>query len=350
MSDFHGGFFVRAVEAQIAEPIRDALATALRARGIDVTRNYLTFTARSGCPVMHVAVHGEAADGKDQAFFHHTHAELGADVARAAGVEVWAYHYENQVGSESVHAFGPDGATRSTAYGSWDDIFDSLDDIADDDERHERMLAEAPLGVLARALGIDRRLLDMDLAYDTPSVRIELTGGPCVDPVAAYLAAPLRATDHAAAPEARTPDLDGEQGLFFPSWMAEELQAIARRLDTTIGTVAWAAWECAKDELHRTLECYSADGATGAARFSSAPAVVAPAAVVVPRLVPVFAKALPAPPASDGKLLLRLALPARVVGELQELASSRDRSLSWVIQTAFLRVRGRMHHATPGVG
>lgn len=71
MSDFHGGFFVRSLDAVIAEPIRLALATALRARRIEPEGNTLTFAVTRGCPVMHVAVRGPVADGKDYAFFHH---------------------------------------------------------------------------------------------------------------------------------------------------------------------------------------------------------------------------------------------------------------------------------------
>lgn len=355
MSEFHGGFLVRSVDAAVAEPIRLALAAGLRARRIDPERNYLTFAAIGGCPVMHVAVRGQVADGKDYAFFHQQHSELGAAVARAAGADVWAYHYENQSGSESVRAFAADGTERGTVYCSWDDLDEQLgggeDDEGgeDDADRHERLLAAAPLGVLAAELGVPRGWLDMDLAYDTPTVRVELTTGPCTDAVAGYLAGPLRAGDIAPPREARTAELGAVQGLYFPAWMAEELEAIAHRLGVTGGTVAWAAWEAGKPELYRTTPIVDdesiAAGSNARSRFLVPPPPEPPARVVVPRLVPVFAKALPEPPKADDKVLLRLALPARVLEEVRDFATSTDRSLSWSVQRAFVLTRGRLHAA-----
>ena len=100
MSDFHGGFFVRSVDALVVEQIRVALATALRERRIEPESNSFTLAVKHGCPVIHIAVRGPVADGKDDAFFHYKQSDLGAEVAHAAGVEVWAYHYENQSGSD----------------------------------------------------------------------------------------------------------------------------------------------------------------------------------------------------------------------------------------------------------
>jgi len=351
MSDFHGGFFVRSVDAVIAEPIRIALATALRARRIDPEGNTLTFAVTSGCPVMHVAVRGPIADGKDYAFFHHKHSDLGAEVARAAGVEVWAYHYENQSGSESVRAFGADGRERSNVYCSWDELDEQLDhpDDSDHDERHERLLDAAPLGVLARELGVDRRVLEYDLGYGTATVRVPLTGSSCIEAIAAYLASPMRASEFGVEPDSR---LGGaEQGLYFPRWMIEEFEAHARRLDVTLGVIAWAIWEAAKPELFRTAPSVDADRPFGEvsnkpARFMAPPPSEPPKDVVVPRLVPVFAKALPDAPSTSDKVLLKVLFPPRVLEELQQFAAGTDRSLSWSMQQAYVLVRSRMHHAT----
>lgn len=349
MSDFHGGFFVRSLDAAVAEPIRQAVADALRTRGIDLERNALTFAARRGCPVMHVAIRGAVADGKDYAFFHLKHAAIGGDIARVIGCDVWAYHYENQSGSESVHSFGPDGRARESSSVSWDDLAPDDDDDGDEDDRHDRMLAAAPLGILAATLGVPRAWLDMDLAYDTPVVRVPLASGPCTDAVRAYLDAPLRTARQAPTHSSMTAELDVAQSLYFPSWMAEELEAIANKLGAQPGTIVWAAWEAAKPDLYRAVpivETFSgADAIVSPPRFLVPPPVVPPAGVAVPRLVPVFMKALPPPPDEDDKVKLTLALPSRVLDELRELATAGDRSLSWCAQKAFVLVRGRLHAA-----
>lgn len=352
MSDFHGGFFVRSTDAVVAEPIRLALIEGLRERGIDLVGNTLTFAVRRGCPVMHVAVRGLVGDGKDYAFFHHRHSDLGADVARAAGVEVWAYHYENQAGSESVRAFRADGSERSNVYCDWDDLTgsdDGDDGSNDDDENDDAMsLDAAPLGVLATELGISRGVLEHDLGYDTETVRVGLSGGPCTEAVVAYLASPLRAAHLPVKPE---PGFGGPlQGLYFPTWMIEELEAHARRLDVSVGLVAWAIWEAAKSELFRTVPIAEADQAFGGpatkpARHLVPPPSEPPTEVVVPRLVPVFAKSLPVPPSNDDKVLLNLALPPQVLEEIQRFATETDHSLSWSMQKAYAVTRGRIHAA-----
>ena len=300
MSDFHGGFFVRSIDAAVAEPIRLALATALRARRIEPERNSLTFAVMRGCPVMHVAVRGPVADGKDYAFFHLTHSDLGAEVARAAGVEVWAYHYENQSGSESVRAFGPDGRERSNVSRGWDELAEELEltDETDDDEQSGQLFEAAPLGVLAKELGVARSLLDDDLGYGAETVRVPLTGDPCTPAVAAYLGSPLRTLDLAGIPEARSGGR--AQTLYFSSWMIEEFEAHARRLEVSVGSVASAIWEAAKPDLFRTVPIVDADQPFGEpsskpARFMAAPPISPPKDVVVPSLVPVFATALRGP-------------------------------------------------------
>ncbi len=351
MSEFHGGFFVRSLDAVVAEPIRQVVAQALRARGIDLERNAVTFAVLRRCPVMHVAVRGAAADGKDYAFFHLEHAAMGGDIARAIGCDVWAYHYENQSGSESVHEFGPDGLARGSSSVSWDDLDPDDDGAGGDDDRHDRMLAAAPLGILAATLGVPRSWLDMDLAYDTPVVRVPFTSGPCTDAVRAYLEAPLR-TARLAPPAATVcAELDAAQSLYFPAWMAEELEAIANKLGAQVGMIVWAAWEAVKPDLYRAVPIVETlpDAEASPPRFLVPPPVEPPAAVAVPRLVPVFMKALPPPPDAADKVKLTLALPSRVLEELRELATAGDRSSSWCVQKAFMLVRGRLHAAEAGV-
>ena len=40
-----------------------------------------------------------------------------------------------------------------------------------------------------------------------------------------------------------------EESLYFPVWMAAELEAIAQKLRVSVGTIVWAAWEAAKQQL-----------------------------------------------------------------------------------------------------
>ncbi|MDI1431986.1 hypothetical protein [Polyangium sorediatum] len=346
MSEFHGGFFVRSVDAGVAEPIRKALASALTARRVDLERNHLTFAARRGCPVMHVAVRGAVADGKDYAFFHEQNADLGADVARAAGVEVWAYHYENQVGTESVRAFGPDGTKLREVSCRWDDLAKELGGDLDRAERAKRLFEAAPLGALARTLGIPRSVLDMALGYDTPTVEVALVGPSCTDAIAAYLAQPLRSLYGGLSPATLTGELDVAQTFYFPAWMVAEIEGLAGRLDVPVGTIAWAAWEAAKLELHHTTPICEGGDASGPARFLPAPPAQPPQAIEVPQLVSVSAKALETPPTSDKKVKRTLAVPSRVLDEVRVFSTATDRSLSWSLETAYLAARERLHAAT----
>src|SRR5262245_47286626 len=87
---------------------------------LPLEQHRLVFAAKCHCPVMHVAVRGALADGKDYAFFHLENSQLGAVVARAAGVPVWAYHFENQNDTESVRGFGSDGTELTNVFWSAD--------------------------------------------------------------------------------------------------------------------------------------------------------------------------------------------------------------------------------------
>jgi uncharacterized small protein (TIGR04563 family) len=85
---------------------------------------------------------------------------------------------------------------------------------------------------------------------------------------------------------------------------------------------------------------------TAPPRFMVPPANEPPADVVVPRLVPVFAKVLPEPPSGDDKVQLAVTLSERVLQEIQDFAVGADRSLSWSVQKAYVLVRDRVHAAT----
>ena len=94
MSDFHGGFFVRSLDATVAERIRLALATALRARRIELEGHTVAFAVAPRCPLMHVADVGCSPMASLRGLSPE-HSDLGADVARAAGVEAWAITRES---------------------------------------------------------------------------------------------------------------------------------------------------------------------------------------------------------------------------------------------------------------
>jgi uncharacterized small protein (TIGR04563 family) len=339
MSEFHGGFLVRSDAVTKAELIRRALAAALTRRQITLAGNSVTFATRRDSPVFHVAVRGTVADGKDYAFFHEQNAELGAEVARAAGTDVWAYHYENQVGSESVRAFGADGTLITEVHGEWDRLAEA---------HGPHFAVHAPLGVLAKALGAERALLDSVLAYDTPSVKLRLDAADCSAEVAAYFAGPLLGSVPELGDTA-TPMRDGlVQTLYFPSTMAHEITALADKLGTSVDVIAWAAWEAAKHEMHRTISVVGRGEAVRGARptFTLAPPSSAPPQLDIPRLVPVHAKALGPLAGSDDKVGQRMALPEAMLREVTDFATSRDRSLSWTVQKAYLLTRDRLHHAT----
>ena len=234
-------------------------------------------------------------------------------------------------------------------YWSWDDRAAQLDvPGASEDDRHARLREAAPLSVLASQLGVPRVVLDYKLGHADEHVDVPLIGPDCTEAIAAYLASPLRAPGLAVKPE---PRFGARQELFLPIWMVEELEAHARRVDTTVGVICWAIWEAAKPELFRTVPIADEEPADDEVsdpppRFMTAPRVVPPKDVVVPRLVPVFAKVLPSPSSKMDKVLVDIMLPLRVREELQQFATGAGRGLSWSMQKAYHLVRDRVHAAT----
>src|SRR6476469_2910231 len=109
MSDFHGGYFVQTVDAAVLEPIRRVMRDYLFRETKEAHLYEIAIATRRGAPVLHLAVRGQDADGKGYCIFHQKHARLGADIARAARANVFAYHYENQSGSEGVTTFDANG-------------------------------------------------------------------------------------------------------------------------------------------------------------------------------------------------------------------------------------------------
>ncbi|MFT3691707.1 MAG: hypothetical protein QM831_01115 [Kofleriaceae bacterium] len=322
MSEFHGGFFVRATPermVEIAGALREALHVYCVERNIPLATHHVTFATRRDSPVTHVAIRGAAADGKDYAFFHNTQHGVGSWLAMAGATDVFAYYYENQAGSEAVWHYGPNGHEISAEQVSWDDV--DTDDL--------------PLTKLSFELDVPRDLLDMVLAYDTPSVSVPLTG-PCE--VAAYFGGKLLGIGTSI-------DASGDevmkQTLYFPAPMLHEIQALADKLHVTFGSIAWAAWEAAKRDMHRTIAVVNA--------VDDAPEEFTVAEIPHPNLhldVPKSGPALPKLDSDATKSSAKLGMPEQTLREIQDFATSRDRSLSWVVQKAYLLTRDRLHVAT----
>ncbi|HEY0255097.1 MAG TPA: hypothetical protein VGC41_26400 [Kofleriaceae bacterium] len=127
------------------------------------------------------------------------------------------------------------------------------------------------------------------------------------------------------------------QTFHFPEDMLDDLQALAARLKTHVGEVVWMAWEEAKSEMHTTIASTKGEqGFTVAAEANRNPKLVVP-------------DSAPEVSALDGeteKRSVKLGLPGSVLDEIQAFATSRDQSLSWCVQRAYLLTRARLLSAT----
>jgi uncharacterized small protein (TIGR04563 family) len=333
MSEFHGGFYLSRVDGDVQAPVLAAMRAHLT--GIALSSHALAFATRKGAPIMHCALRGPVADGKDCCFFHMNNEALGAELARAIGAVVWSYYYENQTGSEGIVRYEADGREAARAEHDWDTLADALG-IEHSAAGHAVLMAKLPLGVLAAELKVPRTLVDMVLAYDTPSCTIALDGDGAPGALARYLAEDL--LDMPAAPSSEE---GRSQSLYFPSTMASELTALARRLGVSVGKLLWAAWEYAKPELHaNTPKVNDTDEEAGATMDDRL--VAPPPQAPTDLSVPATAAQAPDLAATDNKAKLSVVLPERVLEEIQTLAHFADRSLSWVVQRAYLRTRDRL--------
>ncbi|HLL23717.1 MAG TPA: hypothetical protein VK427_16375 [Kofleriaceae bacterium] len=137
-----------------------------------------------------------------------------------------------------------------------------------------------------------------------------------------------------------------EESLYFPAWMRDELAQLAERLGVTVGTLAWAAWEAAKQQLYRMtalLDDIPPEGSLPpVAHVRPAPPVKAPTNLVLPAAAP----HLDTPSDSKDKQMVQVTLPERVLRELRSYSIGADQSLSWTLQQAIRLVRPRLHAAT----
>lgn len=144
------------------------------------------------------------------------------------------------------------------------------------------------------------------------------------------------------------PEPTVEESLYFPSWMSEELEQLAARLNVSVGTIAWAAWEAAKQQLYQMtalLDDIPPEGSLPPApRKRPAPPTKPPHTIAVPPSAPPIAM----PTDVKDKHMVTLVLPERVLLELRSFAVGADQSLSWTLQQAIRLVRPRLHAATSG--
>ncbi|HEY0255096.1 MAG TPA: hypothetical protein VGC41_26395 [Kofleriaceae bacterium] len=127
------------------------------------------------------------------------------------------------------------------------------------------------------------------------------------------------------------------QLFYFPSRMYAEMDEVAGQLETDIGAVAWAAWEATKANLHET---FPLDRDTAVATFSEAPPPYPGHNITLPERAPEIT-GLPV----AGKMKAALRFPSQVLREIQNFATTRDRTVSWVMQKAYARTRSRLHAA-----
>lgn len=139
-----------------------------------------------------------------------------------------------------------------------------------------------------------------------------------------------------------------EESLYFPTWMSEELTQIAAKLDVPIGTIAWAAWEAAKQQLYQMtplLDDIPPEGSLPPSpRVRPAPPPKPPHMVTLPQNAPLVSM----PTDSKDKQMVTLVIPERVLRELRSFSVGADQSLSWTLQQAVRLVRPRLHAATGG--
>jgi hypothetical protein len=134
--------------------------------------------------------------------------------------------------------------------------------------------------------------------------------------------------------------------LYFSSWMSEELTHLAARLHVAVGTLAWAAWEAAKQQLFQMtplLDDIPPEGSLPPSpRVRPAPPPKPPANVQLPQTAPL----LSIPTESKDKQMMKVSIPERVLRELRMFSVGADQSLSWTLQQAIRLVRPRLHAAT----
>ena len=137
-----------------------------------------------------------------------------------------------------------------------------------------------------------------------------------------------------------------EESLYFPTWMGEELAQLAGKLGVTVGTVVWAAWEAAKQQLFQMtplLDDIPPEGSLPPTpRVRPAPPAKPPAGIAMPASAP----PIDMPTETKDKQMVPVRLPERVLRELRSFSIGADQSLSWTLQQAIRLARPRLHAAT----
>lgn len=297
MGAFVGGFVAETDDAGAPGIVGPILQAYVEDRAGDVEGHSVTYVARSQWSFIGIFPSHGADASWDSFQWAIDHAKVAARIAEALGCPVWSFHVEPRSDEAEATRFAPDGEARS--YGG--------------------------LGEMVAALGIDERTLVEDVAFAAGAT---YALGEPQDPARfeAYIDS--------------LPEPGGgpivEQGaniaLYFRQEVADDLRATAERENVSAGQVLWAAWECSKKELHRTVP-----GCDEEATSLEPPE---PSFPELPRCSP-SARDLPDLELSTTKADVKVVLPDRTAAEVMALARHTDRTLSWILERAYLV--GRKH-------
>lgn len=297
MGAFVGGFVVETNDAGAPGIVGPILHAYVESRTEDAEGHTVTYVGRSQWSFIGVFP-GHAVDASWDSFqWAVDHAEVASRMAEALGCAVWSFYVEPRTDEAQSSRYTSSGEARDFA----------------------------GLGEMVAALGIDERTLVRDVAFAAGAT---YALGEAHDPVRfrAYL-------------ESLPEPVGGpivEQGaniaLYFRQEVADDLRATAAREKVSAGQVLWAAWECSKRELHRTVP-----GCDEEATSLEPPD---PSFPELPRCSP-SARDLPDLELSTTKADVKVVLPDRTAAEVMALARHTDRTLSWILERAYLV--GRKH-------
>ncbi|MFT3691708.1 MAG: hypothetical protein QM831_01120 [Kofleriaceae bacterium] len=125
------------------------------------------------------------------------------------------------------------------------------------------------------------------------------------------------------------------QLFYLPSGLYAEMDLFSEELSTDVATLTWAVWEAEKQQLHEQVPATETD--------TDPPAPYPGHNVVMPDTWP--EGSVIATLADHGKVKVQLRMPQAIVAQLRAFATSRERSLSWVVRRAYLMTRSRLRAA-----
>lgn len=306
MSDFDGGFILERVDAGIAPIVYEVTRAYLLRHGEPVEGRAVAYAVERGAKAAAVEVTGGPSDGKGRTFWPQQHVALAGELAKALGCRAWAWGRENQVGSESVTGFSPEGAQ----------LFDRHLDLDEDESEDD---ASGPVDTLAAELG----------------------GWPAAEGsswVTQPLDAPLHASllsDHVAGfdlPPATRAAGATTVSVFLAQCLLVDAKKLAVAAKTDLGTVLAAAWESAKAELAQSMPAANGDRLA----FPASPLSLAPT-IAVGKEPPALSDNRRATPD-----LVPFDVPKGVARQMRELAVHADVQYGIVVDRAYQVSRERL--------